>query len=258
MSEEGEIEPNPTSDQNYEAVRELYDKRVESGQLERQREELKERPFSRKLFSEEMYKPNSNEVRIAELGCGIGALTSSILSKDEYFADPSRKVVIHAIDLSEESLDAYRKNIFVSKANAQVTTSRGAIKDNVRYIESPLDNIVSTGVFQIPPDELQTALNSLLPKLNPGGAFIFQFMPPQEQWGEKDTGAYLIKKGLGNYNSYRYPKSYLDKLLIKIRQELGVDFDYRFIDAPEITMKHPLDENKTITSRSFFLSLHRK
>lgn len=256
--------PTPTEQgapQNYSSIGRLYDERVQSGQLKRQHEDprLSEtRATLLKVLQDELYKPTDRKtLEIVELGCGVGHNTRDLLVADPYFQDTSRLLNLTGIDLSEESLKEYAEEVAKVRGNMNVRTKRNTIGDAVQGIELAIDNVMSTGVFQLPPEELKKTLETLLPMLVKDGAFLYQFMPPQQ--GETPNGDEPIQtKGLGDYYSYRYTKPYLEKVVGEIAQKKGFPVEVKFVELPEVQMPHPLHPETLVTNQTSILVVHIK
>lgn len=255
--------PAPTecsTPQNYPAIGKLYDNRVQSGQLGRQHAEsqlAESRSAILQVLGDELYKPQGkSNIRMVELGCGVGYNTRDLLATDPYFQDPSRHVSLIGIDLSAESLKEYDVEVAKIRRGVEVKTILDTIGNGVNQVNGPIDNVMSTGVFQIPPDELIVALEMSLPLLENGGAFIYQFIPPQK--GEATMGDEPIQtKGLGDYFSYRYTKPYFERIVGEIAQLKGLSTSVKVIDFPETIMPHPLNPQSLIPNKTSMLVIHR-
>ncbi|MBI4004803.1 class I SAM-dependent methyltransferase [Candidatus Roizmanbacteria bacterium] len=250
----------PEHSQDYDAVAALYDERVRSGQMQRQSEDPLLQEAGKRtldLLERELYKPDKKSIRLVELGSGRGALTRRLLASDPYFQDTSRHIDITAVDVSGISLEEYSREVPAARANTKVQAIQSTIGHAVGQIEDEIDNVVSTGVAQITPPEVSEALSALLPRLVEGGAFIFQYYPPQS--GERDEGVPIQTRGLGKYFSYRYPRSYLDAMIKDIAQAQGLALEVKFIDMPPVVMRNPLNLQQMMPPhRADFLVIHRK
>lgn len=250
--------------QNYQAVGASYDARVQSGQLHRQHEDPlldRARQFTQQLFNNEIYKPAElREIRFVELGSGVGFNTRDLLANDVYLSDTSRPFHFTAVDLSEESLREYATEVPKVRGNTTVETVRATIGDGVKQIKGPIDNVMSTGVYQITPEELRLSLSTLIPLLTKGGAYIFQYMPPQS--ATETTGSPYAKKittEKDEYDSYRYPQTYLLELLDALKGQLGVKYDVKFVHGPVVSMRNPNNPEQIMPPHSSeFCVIHRK
>lgn len=253
----------PLQPQDHKAVGALYDTRVQSGQLRRQHEDPileNARKFTQQLFKTELFKPAENrEVRFVELGSGVGFNTRDILQDDDYLKDTGRPFRFTAIDVSKASLTEYAAEVPKARGNINTTveTIQSTIGEGVKQVTGPIDNIMSTGVYQITPEELKLAFTHLIPKLVEGGSYVFQYMPPQNM--TENTGAPYATKGLGEYFSYRYPQPYLQDLLTSMKQQLGVEFDLKFVHGPVVSMRNPQNPQQMMAPHSSeFCVIHRK
>jgi ubiquinone/menaquinone biosynthesis C-methylase UbiE len=192
--------------------------------------------FSRKVFN---LLPETNDIKILDLGCGSGSLTLELVNMTR-----NNNGAVIGIDINQTQLEILNKKIKSLAYEKYLSTKLTSLYE-YNVSGNPFDIIWTEGVIHLL--DLKKALKKCNELLKPGGILIqhdtLEWMKKHSSfyqiYGFKQINCFLLPENAWWTEYYRPLEEFINKLKIETEDPNSLKIDQRYLDEIIMVKKNP-------------------